>query len=357
MDQQQHHPEASEGSHSSDTIAPVAGPAPAAVAAADTVDELILKDVVRYNGDLVLHEGDGKISRPLKPIAGLATTATANTTTSTNRTTTIASSSSTFQKLKDINRTASKSSLPKDSNSSTESRNGAPPQSDPTSEDVTRPLTTTISSAGTLSRSSSPKPPPRLDRGAAKRTRKPSVRSEKSIPHNNSNELLQRVRQKSGFVTQDSDLSEDDFDAEVGLNDVVHRRQQNGARGPLYQEQQHHHQQQQQLTTEDIEIFQRLEDEYCRALEEREIGYNARYTSVRQSAFVSVFFLLAYMIQGTVVFMHQTEWNIHESLFFSIFTITTVGYGKENLPTTPVFQAYTIFYIMVGVAALTIVVR
>ena len=110
------------------------------------------------------------------------------------------------------------------------------------------------------------------------------------------------------------------------------------------------------LTSEDIEICQRLDEEYERALEEREIGYNARYASVRQSAFVSVLFLLVYMIQGTLVYMHQTEWSVPDSLFFSIFTITTVGYGKEDLPTTPEFQAYTIFYIMVGIAALTIMV-
>jgi hypothetical protein len=111
-----------------------------------------------------------------------------------------------------------------------------------------------------------------------------------------------------------------------------------------------------QLTSEDLEICQRLDEEYERALEEREIGYNARYVSVRQSAFLSVFFMILYMTQGTYVFMRQTEWSIPDSLFFSIFTITTVGYGKEDLPTTPEFQAYTILYIMFGVAALTIVV-
>mmetsp|Transcript_18981 Transcript_18981/g.44065 ORF Transcript_18981/g.44065 Transcript_18981/m.44065 type:complete len:811 (-) Transcript_18981:144-2576(-) len=137
------------------------------------------------------------------------------------------------------------------------------------------------------------------------------------------------------------------------------------------------------LTTEDIEICQRLDDEYERALEERDISYNARYTSVRQTAIVSIIFLALYMIQGTLVYRelllinHKNNyvsrfvdgdgdaeefdnefsaWSLPESLFFSIFTITTVGYGREDLPTTPSFQAYTILYIMVGIAALTIVV-
>ena len=110
------------------------------------------------------------------------------------------------------------------------------------------------------------------------------------------------------------------------------------------------------LTSEDIEICQRLDEEYERALEEREIGYNARYASVRQSAFLSVFFMLAYLVLGTGFFAKQTAWTIPESLLFSIYTITTVGYGKSDIPTTPGFQSYTIFYILVGIAALTIMV-
>eukprot|EP00536_Pseudo-nitzschia_multiseries_P017272 jgi/Psemu1/50149/gm1.50149_g len=134
-----------------------------------------------------------------------------------------------------------------------------------------------------------------------------------------------------------------------------------------------------ELTEEDIEICRRLDDEYERALEERDIGYKARYSSVRQTAIFSIVFLVIYMIQGTIVYRELLllnnkhnhvpgieggesdefdnefqNWSIPESLLFSIFTITTVGYGREDLPTTPSFQAYTILYIMVGIATLTI---
>ena len=131
-------------------------------------------------------------------------------------------------------------------------------------------------------------------------------------------------------------------------------------------------------TNEDLEIYQRLDDEYERALEERDIGYNARYASVRQTAMWSVLFLIVYMVQGTICYrellwlnynrniQHTAgeeefdadfrKWSLPESLFFSIFTITTVGYGREDLPTTAGFQAYTIFYILIGIAALTIMV-
>lgn len=111
-----------------------------------------------------------------------------------------------------------------------------------------------------------------------------------------------------------------------------------------------------QLTVEDLEICQRLDEEYERALEEREIGYNARYASVRQSAVLSVFFMAAFLTLGTTFFIRQAAWTIPESILFSIYTITTVGYGWSEMPTTPGFQAYTIFFILVGIAALTIMV-
>jgi hypothetical protein len=111
------------------------------------------------------------------------------------------------------------------------------------------------------------------------------------------------------------------------------------------------------MTDEDLEICQRLDEEYERALEEREIGYNARYDSVRQFAATSVIFMFLYMTLGTVFFTQIAGWDVHEALFFSIYTITTVGYGSDkDIPTTPGFQIYVIFYIFVGIATLTIMV-
>jgi hypothetical protein len=330
-------------------------------------------DMDRLAEDLVLHEGDGKISRPIKPMAALPLTPTNTPTTTITKRNASRGNSSTFQKLKDINQTVNQSST-SNNNSKSPLQEAPTAQAAPSTDESNRPsnsaattkttnvATTTTTTTNTIpaSQNSNLKPPPpRLDETTTLRTKTTKKRSD-----HNSKEILHRVQQKSGFVGQDTDVfNQEEFDWHrdttvaggspnsnaTRLNHSAQQQQQQ-----LQQQQQQYHQ---QLTNGDIEIFQRLDDEYGRALEEREIGYNARYSSVRQSAFLSILFLLAYMIQGTVVFMHQTEWSIHESLFFSIFTITTVGYGREDLPTTPAFQAYTIFYIMIGVAALTIVVR
>ena len=111
-----------------------------------------------------------------------------------------------------------------------------------------------------------------------------------------------------------------------------------------------------QLTDEDLEICHRLDQEYERALEEREVGYNAQYTSVRQSAVLSILFMVAFLGLGTLFFMRQAAWTLPESLLFSIYTITTVGYGRSEMPTTPSWQLYVIFFILVGVGGLTVLV-
>jgi hypothetical protein len=82
---------------------------------------------------------------------------------------------------------------------------------------------------------------------------------------------------------------------------------------------------QQWLSADDIEICQRLDEEYERALEEREVVYTARYNSVRQSACFSILFMLLYLSLGTMFFRRQANWTVEESILFSIYTITTVG--------------------------------
>ncbi|CAB9524723.1 Potassium channel subfamily K member [Seminavis robusta] len=125
------------------------------------------------------------------------------------------------------------------------------------------------------------------------------------------------------------------------------------AQPSVAQQQQQH---QPSFTLEDMEIFQRLDEEYDHALEEREIGYMARYTSVRQAACISVLFMLLFLMLGTTFFRRRAEWTLQDSLLFSVYTITTVGYGNSDIPKDAGFQSFTILYIFVGIATLTIMV-
>ena len=121
---------------------------------------------------------------------------------------------------------------------------------------------------------------------------------------------------------------------------------------------QHNHQQHPQqasfLTNEDLQTIQHLDEEYEKALIEREIGWNARYISVRQNAGLSLWFMFLYLTVGTIFFDQNTNWSIGESLLFSIYTITTVGYGRHVIPNSSGVLLFISFYIFLGIATLTI---
>jgi len=50
---------------------------------------------------------------------------------------------------------------------------------------------------------------------------------------------------------------------------------------------------------------------------------------------------------GTVMYRVLEGWNWVDCLYFSVVTITTVGYG-DIAPTTSAGKIFTIFYIIVG---------
>jgi hypothetical protein len=112
------------------------------------------------------------------------------------------------------------------------------------------------------------------------------------------------------------------------------------------------------LSDADLKICRAIDEEYEKAIEERELLWNARYQSVRQSTVLSILFMVLLITTGTTFFLRQADayWTIPEGLLFTIYSITTVGYGHLDMPDTPVFQLYTIFFIFLGIAMLTILV-
>lgn len=51
---------------------------------------------------------------------------------------------------------------------------------------------------------------------------------------------------------------------------------------------------------------------------------------------------------GTVVYASTEHWSILDSLYFSVITLTTVGYGDMH-PTAPLSKAFTVGFVLVGV--------
>ncbi len=67
-----------------------------------------------------------------------------------------------------------------------------------------------------------------------------------------------------------------------------------------------------------------------------------------QPIFGSVIVVLAV---GTLVFHQLEDWSLVDSLYFSVVTLATIGYG-DLTPTTDTAKLFSILYIFVGVGIL-----
>ncbi len=63
------------------------------------------------------------------------------------------------------------------------------------------------------------------------------------------------------------------------------------------------------------------------------------------------FFVVILLISGTTFYSTVEHWRILDSLYFSITTLTTVGFG-DLAPKTDIGKIFTMIYILVGIGTL-----
>lgn len=59
--------------------------------------------------------------------------------------------------------------------------------------------------------------------------------------------------------------------------------------------------------------------------------------------------LILLMTTGTIVYRYLEDWTWIQSLYFSVVTLTTVGYGDLH-PTSDASRLFTVGYILLGVS-------
>lgn len=111
-----------------------------------------------------------------------------------------------------------------------------------------------------------------------------------------------------------------------------------------------------QSKQEELDSLRRVFDsEYERALEDQDISWKARYGATRLSFLVSALMMVAYLWLGCMFYSSEADWSIPDALLFTVYTVTTVGYGgPQPLPNTAAFHAFTSFYVIAGISLVTV---
>ena len=79
-------------------------------------------------------------------------------------------------------------------------------------------------------------------------------------------------------------------------------------------------------------------------------------TAMRRGFADARFRALAYLVSltltaGTLFYWRFEDWGFVDSLYFSVITLTTVGYG-DLAPTSTGTRVFTIFYVLFGIGLL-----
>ncbi|MGB3633341.1 MAG: potassium channel family protein [Rubrobacteraceae bacterium] len=73
------------------------------------------------------------------------------------------------------------------------------------------------------------------------------------------------------------------------------------------------------------------------------------WQSLKDPKFQALLFVVFVMLTAGTLFYRNVEgWSMLDSLYFSVITLTTVGYGDLS-PSTGASKVFTIFYVFVGV--------
>ncbi|MFH1500806.1 MAG: potassium channel family protein [archaeon] len=63
----------------------------------------------------------------------------------------------------------------------------------------------------------------------------------------------------------------------------------------------------------------------------------------------AILILIVLLAAGTVIYSHTEGWRYLDSLYFTVITVTTIGYG-DFVPQTGLGKLFTVFFVFLGIA-------
>ena len=63
---------------------------------------------------------------------------------------------------------------------------------------------------------------------------------------------------------------------------------------------------------------------------------------------ILLFFLVTLLAGATLFYYHEEDWSVIDSLYFSVMTMSTIGYG-DFVPTTTLSKSFTIIFALLSI--------
>ena len=108
------------------------------------------------------------------------------------------------------------------------------------------------------------------------------------------------------------------------------------------------------LPLEYIQVVRGLDEAYGLVDGEHECEVMARRIFARQAAFATFFVNATFLTCGALFFASQTDWAMEDVALFTVYTVTSAGYGHVEIPQTALFQLVDTFYVLIGLSLMAI---
>jgi Ion channel len=92
-------------------------------------------------------------------------------------------------------------------------------------------------------------------------------------------------------------------------------------------------------------------------MEERMMQFQARERSIRQCTAAICSFFAAWLVAGVFILVYVGGLSFQDALLYSMYSITSTGFGTVKIPQTRGFLAFAIIFMFVGIAFVALTVR
>jgi hypothetical protein len=101
----------------------------------------------------------------------------------------------------------------------------------------------------------------------------------------------------------------------------------------------------------------KLRRTYNRSLEEKQTMYLSKYRANRTIALWAVLLFFLYEVFATVYVLKTANLPVNKAMLFTMYTITSAGFGSVVVPKTKGFLVFQIFNIFISISGVAVLVR